>query len=105
LFEIEERGDPDMESYGMNGDPDNTRRHYHFMLLEDAGLVRETGSGYYRLTAQGHDFLDAIRDEGIWARTKDAVQKTGGNVTLEILKTLATALLKKKVSQHTGIEL
>lgn len=59
----------------------------------------------FRLTSQGHDYLDAIRDQGIWAKTKDVVAKTGGSATLEIVKALATGLLKKQISERTGIDL
>lgn len=77
----------------------------HIYLLCDAGLVTSVGRDTYRLTNQGHDFLEATRDEGLWQTTKDAVSETGGNATLEIVKTLAIGLLKKKISQHTGIDL
>ena len=80
-------------------------RHGHVLLLEDAGLVAAVGKGSFRLTNQGHDFLTAIRDEGLWSKTKAAVAETGGNATVEILKSLASGFLKKKISQHTGIEL
>lgn len=81
------------------------KRWHHVDLLEDQGLVKSTGKGVYRLTSDGHDFIDAIRDEGIWFKTKEAVRDTGGNATLEIIKSLATGFLKKQVAERTGIEL
>ncbi len=80
------------------------RRQYHVELLCDAGLMCPVGRGTYRLTHQGHDFLDAMRDEGIWSRTKDAVAQSGGNATLEIVKTIATGFLKKQIRDRTGID-
>ena len=86
----------------------------HFVLLKEAGFISEKYSlrsdlrpvQYgYRLTWVGYDYLDAIRDEGIWKKTKDAVSETGGSATLEILKALALGFVKKKLSQHTGIDL
>lgn len=74
--------------------------------MDDLGLVSlDTRHHWYRMTASGHDYLDAIRDEGIWKRTTAAVTETGGSASVEILKALATGFLKKKISRHTGIEL
>ncbi|MDP2738979.1 MAG: DUF2513 domain-containing protein [Pseudorhodobacter sp.] len=84
---------------------DEWKERYHALLLMDQGLLATVGKGTMRLTSQGHDFLEAVRDEGIWSRTKDAVRDTGGSATLEIVKALATGFLKKKISQYTGIEL
>jgi hypothetical protein len=59
----------------------------------------------FELTWLGHDYLDAVRDEGIWHKTKKAVSETGGSATLEIVKALALGFVKKKIAQHTGIEI
>ncbi|MDD8023056.1 MAG: DUF2513 domain-containing protein [Paracoccaceae bacterium] len=86
---------------------------YQFTLMTQAGILSDDE---YRtmativpdrvmITFQGHDYLDAIRDQGVWEKTKAAVAETGGNATLEIVKALALGLLKKKISQHTGIDL
>ena len=93
-------------TFGMSDEQQN--EYYHVQLLCDAGYLvtlRETENSGYRLTSQGHDFIDTIRDKGIWEKTKAAVTETGGNATIEILKTLAHEFLKKKVADHTGIEL
>ncbi|MFP1644406.1 DUF2513 domain-containing protein [Pontitalea aquivivens] len=84
---------------------DELRERYHVLLMMDQGLMAPVGRSTMRMTAAGHDFLDAIRDQGIWSKTKEAVAETGGNASLEILKSLALGLLKKKISQHTGIDL
>ena len=93
-------------TFGMSDE--QQKEYYHVQLLCDAGYLvklRDTENSGYRLTSQGHDFIDTIRDIGIWEKTKEAVAETGGNATLEIFKTLAHGLLKKKVANHTGIEL
>ncbi|MCT2540566.1 DUF2513 domain-containing protein [Sedimentimonas flavescens] len=59
----------------------------------------------FSITWAGHDYLDAVRDQGVWDKTKSAVAETGGSASLEIVKALALGFLKKKISQHTGIEL
>ena len=65
---------------------------YHLTLMRDAGLIegREVSIGLFRLTSSGHDYLDAIRDNGIWSKTKQAVADTGGSATLDIIKSLAS---------------
>lgn len=94
----------------------NERELYHLSLMRDAGLIVFSelydeddlgfvGATKFRITNSGHDFLDAVRDEGIWKQTKKAVAETGGNVSLEVAKSLAAGFLKKKLSQHTGVDL
>ena len=93
-------------TYGMSDE--QQKEYYHVQLICDAGYLvklRDTKNSCYRLTSQGHDFIDAIRDKGIWEKTKAAVAETGGHATIEILKTLAHGFLKKKVAEHTGIKL
>ena len=68
----------------------------HVYLLCDAGLVSPYGKHTYRITNDGHDFLEAIRDEGLWQKTKDTVSETGGNATLEIVKALAIGFFEKE---------
>lgn len=71
----------------------------HVGLLSEAGLVEaETGwnpvpmdpttLGYYvtDLTWAGHDFLDAARDEGIWAKAKERFSDAGVSATFTLLK-------------------
>jgi hypothetical protein len=45
-----------------------------------------------RLTALGHDYLSAIRDENVWSKTKEAVGKAGGSAVLEAWKATATEI-------------
>ncbi|MBT8457123.1 MAG: DUF2513 domain-containing protein [Rhodobacteraceae bacterium] len=105
LLELEAANDFELDGGANSIGNHDEARHYHFMLMQDAGLVAHTNHGFFRLTSQGHDFLDAIRDEGLWQQTKAVVAESGGNVTVEILKQLAVGLLKKKINQHTDIEL
>ncbi len=78
---------------------------YNVQLLCDAGFMTQSSQHVFRMTNQGHDYLDAIRDEGIWNNTKQLVTDTGGNATLEIMKSLAIGFLKKKIEKHTDIQL
>ena len=77
---------------------------YHAVLLEEAGLVHASISKelsqrpkhfyIYRLTWPGHEFLDAIRNESIWAKTKTVITDKGGSMTFDIVKGLALSYAK-----------
>lgn len=72
----------------------------HLRLLNDAGMVEAAldGSGFAitRVTWAGHDFLDAIRSEGAMHSVREAAKKFGG-LTLDVVKTIGTAWLKKEM--------
>ncbi len=80
-------------------------KYGHLNLLCNADMVTSVGKGTFRLTHAEYDYLEAVRDTGIWDKTKNAVSETGGSATPEILKPLATGLVNKKLSEHTGIAL
>tara|TARA_Y100000296_G_scaffold83612_2_gene115056 strand:+ start:159998 stop:160423 length:426 start_codon:yes stop_codon:yes gene_type:complete len=83
---------------------------YHLDLLDNAGLItikaKLSGAAWQigQITWAGHDFLDTIRDPAIWRETKAGAKKAGG-FSLDLLKALAKGLVKKKIEQHTGVEL
>lgn len=85
---------------------------YHVQILDEAGLLTaqdlSSMSSYdwrpKRLTAAGHDFLDAVRDPKIWRSTKEGALGAGG-WTLELLADLAKGFLRKQIERHTGVEL
>ena len=77
-------------------------REHHVQLLSDAGFLLEMGDSLYRMTNSGHDYLDAIRNDGIWKKTKDGAASVGG-VTLGIMKEIAVAYIKQQVSEKLGI--
>ncbi len=105
LFEMEAS-----EGYGFDASKGFSnrvaiKRVYHMELLCDAGLAKDLNHGFHRLTNAGHDFLDAMRDEGVWQRTKDTIATAGGNATLDILKQIALGYLKTQIKEKTGVEL
>jgi hypothetical protein len=59
---------------------------YHVYLLADAGLIEaenassHSGPKWYakHLTYEGHEFVEAARDDTRWHRAKDNVTKTAG---------------------------
>ncbi len=84
---------------------------YHAYLLVQAELVDGFSRGVDEyhilvkgLTWRGHDFLDDVRDPKIWHATKACAKKAGG-FSFDLLRALAKGFLKKKVEEHTGVEL
>lgn len=50
-----------------------------------------------RLTWEGHNFLDSVRDDDIWSKTKERISKVGGSISIDMLKTVATAFLTQSL--------
>jgi hypothetical protein len=63
----------------IDSEQEEEREYFHLQLLSDAGYVLETGhhSGAFRLTNQGCDYLNTIRDSEIWSKTKVAAKGVG----------------------------
>lgn len=79
---------------------------YHIMLLQEAGLIEATGTTYLsrnvkwrikRLTWQGHEFLDAARNENRWNQAKKTISERGGTLTFDVLKAVSTQLTRQAV--------
>lgn len=94
---------------GLEGeDPDEV--HYNMRLLVEAGfldMTRTQFTGRFNIrgiTWAGHDFLDSVRDEQVWRKTKEGALKAGG-FTVDLLRDLAKGFLKKQIKDRTGIEL
>ena len=74
---------------------------YHCALLYDAGLVADYSDEYSndelddfrvgRLTWDGHELLDKIKNDKIWNKTKDIIKKRGIPFVLDAVKEIATA--------------
>ena len=80
------------------------KKAYHVMLLCDAGYMTNVIDHTYPMTSSGHDYLDAIRDDTIWANIKVVTASVGG-VTLGLLKDLGVSYIKQKILKETGMQL
>jgi hypothetical protein len=84
--------------------PDRTTDEvfYHVKLLSQAGLIdaRESSDSHQfrwkplSLTYHGHEFLDAIRNDKVWAKVKEKAKEQGGALPFEVLKALAIQIAK-----------
>lgn len=72
---------------------------YHCKMLDEAGFVSGYNAQYASdglhafsvgpLTWEGNEFLDRIRDDSIWEKTKSAIRNNGLPLVLETVKTMA----------------
>jgi hypothetical protein len=82
---------------------------YHLQMLVEHGLIEEPRSGpmegvmFKKLTWEGHDYLDAVRDPKVWSKTKAAAERVG-SWTFEIVKELAKQYIKSELAK-IGIDL
>lgn len=88
--------------------PDNWDRKvvaYHLKILDQAGYVENnTHWGgdkplwfFASLTWDGHEFLDSIKNDNIWNKTKEGIKKKGfeiGSIPVDVLKEYAKLQLK-----------
>ena len=82
---------------------------YHLILMHEGGLVKgdETttlGVGVngmnfmaFRLTWEGHEFLDSIRDDNLWNKLKSSIQNVTSSISYASLKHLAIEATKQIV--------
>jgi len=75
---------------------------YHVKLLADHGLIEASDCSTMRdfcwqakrLSWDGHDFIDAIRDDSRWKSAKRWVLDAGKTLTIETLKLAVKALFQ-----------
>lgn len=60
---------------------------------------------YERLTAKGHEFLDDIRDLGIWEQIKTAAKDKNLGAFVNIAKQIAKEAIKKQFEDKTGVDI
>lgn len=86
------------------GDIDAQKKHeisYHVRLLMEIGLIEGKiqsligGGGpsdfaIIQLTWSGHEFLDSIRNDTVWNKTKEVFASKGLDMTFDSIKTVAS---------------
>lgn len=113
LFKIEEIVDNvachnlKIEGYSMN------QVAYHCSILYEGGYIYDykaqyDGNGVYsfgvgRLTWEGHDFLDKIREDTIWKKTKETISDKGLPFAFDIVKSISTEIITGVVKGFVGL--
>lgn len=92
---------------------DREKIDFHLEFLANAHLLTAlhktmvSGSHIWlrlKLTWNGYEFLESVRDPEVWQRTKDGASKVG-NYGLEFLVELAKAYGKHVAKEKLGIDL
>ncbi len=80
----------------------------HLEILADAGIVKNVSvrrtaegsiaacgiSGAY-ISMVGHDLLDALRDETVWARILDKARRAGVSISWEFIKAAIPVIMRE----------
>ena len=101
LIELEEHEDPAPPDLVLerDGGEDETKAR-HVLLAEEAGLVTWEADGHnrgdygfirIRLTGPGHDFLESIRSDSVWAAVKSRASDAG-NLGIQFMIGIASGL-------------
>lgn len=59
------------------------------------------------ITWAGHDFIDTMRSQEVWERTKQAMREAGGGgfgLMLDLGKKVAEGFIRTKLKEATGID-
>lgn len=79
---------------------------YQIDLMEQAGLIRaiverdlsgNRAAVAEELTNKGQDFVAAVKNDKVWAKTKKHIAKTAGSATLDTLTSVASSLASKLI--------
>lgn len=103
---------PGASGFNVNfpGEYSDSLVNEHAEILIDAGLLDGrvlrgsaglAGVVIFKLTWAGHDFLEASRDDTIWAKAKKLIVEKGGGITFDLL----LAWLKKEGAERLGVSL
>jgi len=113
LIRLEEK-EPGEHSLRLSSWPKDVQPEisYHVELLEEAGLIhghmsKTMGLGPYdfsatRLTWEGHELLDAIKNDTIWKKTKKLFSSKGISMTFDLVKSVAIKLATDFLKDNMG---
>lgn len=88
----------------MDEDAEDAKKYYHAKLLCDAGMLEEVNRGVFRMTSHGHDYVETIKSDTIWKKTKK-ISASAGSTTIGIMYEIAVSLAKKEISARLGVSI
>lgn len=104
LLKIEESNEPILLSDMVRALGNGPLIRFHVELLIDANYidvrkipvlgVQHPDFYIYRLTNDGCDYLDAVRNDTVWSKCKDKLLPVGGTATLDVIKDVSVAVAK-----------
>jgi hypothetical protein len=85
----------------------------HFKLMKEAGLIEAgffsaDGDPYWigeavRITWDGYDYLNSIRDDSVWRKVRDVVKSEVGSASFDTIKNVASSLTTALLAKALGI--
>lgn len=103
LFYIESKYQPGSGLIAVSMDGyDNNVIYEHCKLISQAGLIQRfedcstmsnCGCMVGNLTNAGYDYLDKIRDNTFWKRTKKIIKEKGLPMIIDTIKTVSTTVI------------
>lgn len=112
MIELESRLEPEksLTELTFDGQDDHTVLE-HLMLLEEAGFVSMTVERYlggeppffvvHRITWAGHEFLESVRSDTVWEKSKKTLLTAGVGFAWPILQTV----LRTQAAARLGLPL
>ncbi len=86
---------------------------YHCSILYEGGYIHAykgeyAGNGLYsfsvgRLTWEGHEFLDKIREDTIWNKTKDTIAERGLPFVFDVVKSVSSGIIAEIIKSAIRI--
>ena len=70
----------------------------HLAMLKSGGFVDEPQRGLVRITWEGHEFLDKVRDPEIWKKTKDGASRLN-SWGVKLVGELASGYIRAKATE------
>lgn len=106
LLEVEALGDVERISFAYRMSDGDSVRAAHALMLHEAGYLKgvllpafDDGGGVLApdLAWSGRDLLDTLRSRPLWDRIKSTAKDKGLELTFDVVKALATAIVPKIV--------
>ena len=80
---------------------------YHLKLMDQDGLIECEIRIYFggawtekrpvEMTSYGHDYLNAVRDKGIWSKVKEKAGNKIDSLSIGLIKTVANEFIKESL--------
>lgn len=106
LLYLEKDRNPFVWKDKIIGTDDKVKFNYHIKILHESGLIEakdlSTKMGLHwipvSLTWQGHDFLDAAKNDTAWNKMKEVYKEKGGSIPFVLIKELLVGFIKSQLN-------
>ncbi|MDG6078584.1 DUF2513 domain-containing protein [Erythrobacter litoralis] len=78
--------------------PDATTTVEHIRMLVSGGFLEETPQRAFRISWEGHEFIDKVRDPEVWRKTKEGASRLG-SWSVKLLGEMASGFIRVKANE------